>query len=118
MTSPATPTDFVLGDGENVAIGIAPGPDAAGNPGAPWDAGSVTATLSDGTELTAVVSADQTSVLITAKGPLTPVGQADVLTVTGTQNNGADTVTGSFPIDTTAEASTSVTFTPGTPVAN
>ena len=118
MTSPATPTDFALGDAQHFTIGIAPGPDSAGNPGAPWDAGSVTCSLSDGTELTAVVSADQTSVLVTAEGPLTPVGQADVLTVTGTQNNGADTVTGSFPIDTTAEASTSVTFTPGTPVAN
>jgi hypothetical protein len=118
MTSPAEPTPYVLGDFENVTIGIAPGPDAAGNPGAPWDAGSVTATLSDGTELTAAVSTDQSSVLITALGPLTPAGQSDVLTVTGTQNNGADSVTGTFPINTDAEASTTVTFTPGTPVAN
>jgi hypothetical protein len=118
MTAPAAPTPFALGDFQNVTIGIAPGPDAAGNPGAPWDAGSVTATLSDGTELTAAVSADQSSVLVTALGPLTPVGQADVLTVAGTQNNGADSVTGTFPINTDAEASTTVTFTPGAPVPN
>jgi hypothetical protein len=106
--------DFILGDGENVTLTIAPGPDAAGNPTTvPFDAGSVTATFPETTNLTATVSADQTSILVKADGPLTT---DDVLTITGTVNG--VTVTAEFPFDVDAEAPTDVVVTPGTPVAN
>jgi hypothetical protein len=117
MTTVPSPTPFALGDDENVTVGIAPGTDAAGNATTePFDAGSVVATLSDGTELSAVVSADQTSVLITALGPITALGQNDVLTVVG--DVGGRSVKGVFPINLEAGPPQSVAFTPGTPQAN
>jgi hypothetical protein len=106
--------DFILGDGQNVDLGIVPGPDAAGNPTAgAFDAGSVTATLPESTNLIATVSADQTSINVKAEGPLTT---DDVLTITGTVNGASVTV--DFPFDVDAEAPTDITVTPGTPVAN
>lgn len=107
-------TDFLLQDSEHVTLGIAPGPDAAGNPTtAPFDADSVTATLPEATNLTAVVQDNQTSVLVTALGP---VVTDDVVTISGTV--GGVPVTALFPIDVTAGPPTSITVTPGTPEAN
>lgn len=106
--------DFIVQDNQHVTLGIAPGPDAAGNPtSAPFDAGSVTATFPETTNLTAVVSADQTSVLVTAEGPLV-VG--DVLHIAGTVNGAPVSV--DFPMDVTASAPASIVVTPGTPAQN
>jgi len=106
--------DFILGDGQNVDLGIVPGTDAAGNPTtAPFDAGSVTATLPEATNLVATVSADQTSINVKAEGPLVV---DDVLTISGTVNGVP--VTADFPFDVDAEAPTTITVTPGTPNAN
>ena len=107
-------TDFVITDSQHVTLGIAPGPDAAGNPTtAPFDAGSVTATFPETTNCTAVVSADQLSVLVTAEGPLTV---DDVLTISGTV--GGVPITDDFPMDVDAGAPTAIVVTPGTPAAN
>lgn len=106
--------NFILGDHQNITLAIAPGPDKAGNPTtAPFDAGSVTAAFPETTNLVAVVSADQASVLVTAQGPLTT---DDVLTISGTVNGAPVSVL--FPMDVDAEASASITVTPGTPVEN
>jgi hypothetical protein len=105
-------SDFALQDNQNVTLAIAP-VDGAGNPTAPFDAGSVTATFPEGSNLTAVVSEDQTSVLVTAEGPLVT---DDVLTITGTV--GGTSVSVAFPIDVDASAPTSITVTPGTPETN
>ena len=107
--------DEVLGDSQHATLTLTPGPDAAGNPGLPFDAGSVTAALADGTELTAVVQPDGT-ILVTALGPLTAVGVADALTVNAT--SGGVAVTGTFPMDTTAEAAGSISGSWSAPVAN
>lgn len=114
--------DSILQDSQHVTLGIAPGPDALGNPTTiPFDAGSVTATFADSTELSAVVSGDQTSILVTALGPLTAVGVADVLHIAGTVT-GADgvavAVSVDFPMDVTAGSPKGVIVTPGTPAAN
>ena len=107
-------SDFLLQDAQHVTLGIAPGPDAAGNPTtAPFDAGSVTATFPETSNLTAVVSDDQTSVLVTALGP---VVTDDVLTISGTV--GGASVSVLFPIDVTAGPPASITVTPGTPESN
>jgi hypothetical protein len=107
--------DFLLADNQNVdvAVGLV---DAAGNAvtGDVLDAGSVTAVFVDGTELTATVSADQTSVNVAALGPLTT---DDVLTVTGTLN-GVALAPGTLAFDVGTGAPTGITLTPGTPVAN
>jgi hypothetical protein len=107
--------DTILQDNQNVTVAIGFS-DKAGNPvtGTTLDAGSVTATFPETSNLTAVVSADQTSVLVTSEGPLV-VG--DVLTVTGSLN-GAPLTAGTLPFDVTASAPASITLTPGTPVAN
>ena len=104
---------FGLEDNQNstVAIGFQ---DAAGNPVPDAiDAGTLTATLTDGSELTAVVSADQTSVLVTALGPLTA---DDTLTVSCTVGGAPFSGTEDFSVG--ASAPTSLTLTPGAPVTN
>ena len=104
---------FPLQSTWNVTLGIAPGPDAAGNPTSiTFDAGSVTATFPETTNLTAVVAADQNSILVTSEGPLV-VG--DVLSIAATVNGSV--ITADFPIDVTAGPATSIVVTPGTPVA-
>jgi uncharacterized YccA/Bax inhibitor family protein len=96
-----------------VAITLA---DAAGNPvtGDQLDAGSVTATFVDGTELSATVSADQTSVNVKALGPLTV---DDVLTVTGSLN-GVALSPGTLAFDVGVGSPASIVLAPGTPVEN
>jgi len=100
-----------LADNQSVTVAIAAG-DAAGNPtGAVLDAGSVTAGVSNAA-ITATVSADQTSVLITATGA---VVTGDTVTITGSVNAVALTP-GVATVDTTAStASTQILLTPGTP---
>ena len=104
--------DFILGDAQHVTLAIAPA-DSAGNPTAPFDAGSVTASFPETTNLTAVVSPDQLSVLVTAEGPLVT---GDVLTITGTV--GGTPVSVAFPMDVTAGPPATIIVTPGTPTAN
>ena len=108
-------SDFVLTDSQNVDVAISLA-DAAGNAvsGVSLDAGSVTATLSSGTEFSATVSADQTSVNVRALGP---VGTGDVLTVTGSFNGTALTP-GTLAFDAVVGPPATVLLTPGTPVAN
>ena len=106
--------DFIIQDNEHVTLTIAPGPDAAGNPTtAAFDAGSVTATFPETTNCTAVVSADQLSILVTSEGPLVT---DDVLHIAGTV--GGVAVTDDFPLDVTASAPTAIVVTPGTPATN
>jgi hypothetical protein len=105
-------SDFILQDDQNVTLAISP-VDAAGNPAGAFDAGSVTATFPETSNLTAVVSADQTSVLVTALGPLTT---DDVLTIAGDVNG--QSVSVAFPFDVDASAPTAINVTPGTPETN
>lgn len=107
--------DFQLLDNQNVTLTLAL-EDAEGNAvtGDTLDAGSVTATFADGSEFTAVVSADQTTVLVTATGALTI---DDVLTVTGSLNSVALTP-GTLAFDVDASTATAIGLTPGTPVQN
>ena len=105
--------DFILQDNEHVTLAIQP-VDAAGNPTAGFDDGSVTATFPETSNLTAVVSQpDQLSVLVTAEGPLVT---DDVLTITGTV--GGVSVSTTFPFDVTAGPPSAIDVTPGTPEAN
>jgi hypothetical protein len=111
---PTAATPFLLPDDDDVTLAIAPGPDAAGNPTtAPFDAGSVTAVFDETTSASAVVSADQTSVLVTALGPL---DADDVLTISGTVGGVALTV--AFPISVSAGPPTSIVVTPGALATN
>jgi hypothetical protein len=88
--------------------------DAAGNPVPDAiDAASLTATVSDPASLTAVPSVDQTSVLVTAEGPL---DAAVVLTVSCTVGGVAFSGTETF--DVGASAPTALTLTPGADVNN
>ena len=107
--------DTPLLDNQNVDVAITLA-DAAGNPvtGDALDAGSVVATLVDGTALEATVSADQTSVNVKALGPLIV---DDVLTVTGTLN-GVALSPGTLAFDVGSGAPTQIVLAPGTPVAN
>ena len=106
-------TIFGLEDNQNVTV-VVGFQDEAGNPVPDAiDAGTLTATFADGTELTAVVSADQTSILVTAVGPLTA---DDVLTVACTVSGAAFSGTEAFSVG--ASAPTSLTLTPGTPAEN
>jgi hypothetical protein len=107
--------DFQLLDDQNVTLTLAL-EDAEGNAvtGDTLDAGSVTATFADGSEFTAVVSADQTTVLVTATGALTI---DDVLTVTGSLN-GVALTPGTLAFDVDASTATAIGLTPGTPVQN
>lgn len=105
-------TDFILEDDQNVTLAISP-VDAAGNPAGAFDAGSVTATFPESSNLSAVVSADQTSVLVTAEGPLTT---DDVLTIAG--DVGGQSVSVAFPFDVTASAPTAISVVAGTPETN
>ena len=103
---------FGLADNQNVTVTIGFA-DSVGNvvPDA-IDAGSLTAHI-NGTELTATPSADQTSVLITATGPLTADDTLTVAcTVAGAQFSGTE----DFSVG--ASAPTSLTLTPGAPVNN
>ena len=77
-------SDFILNDNQHVTLTLAL-TDAQDNvvTGDKLDAGSVKATFADGSEFTAVVSADQNTVLVTATGQLT---NDDTLTVTGSLN--------------------------------
>jgi hypothetical protein len=107
-------TDFLLQDNQNVTLAIAPGPDAVGNPTtAPFDPGSVTAVFPETSNLTAVVSEDQTSILVTSEGPLVV---DDVLTITGSV--GGVVITDQFPFDVDASAPTAIVVTPGVPQVN
>ena len=107
--------DFLLGDSQNVDVALA-FTDAAGQPvtGVTLDPGSATATFSDGTEFTVTVSADQLSVNVRAIGPVV-VG--DTLTVTGSVG-GTALAPGTLAFDVVAGPASSITLTPGTPVAN
>jgi hypothetical protein len=102
-------TDFILGDNEQVTLSITP-VDAAGNPAGSFDAGSVTATFPESSNLSAVVSADQTSVLVTALGPL---ATDDVLTIAGDVNGLAISV--QFPIDVDASPAVAIGVVAGPP---
>ena len=108
-------TDFLFADNQHVDVAIALA-DAAGNPvtGDVLDAGSVTATFVSGVELSAAVSADQSTVTVTALGPLTI---DDVLTVTGSLG-GVTLSPGTLAFDVGGGAPTKITLTPGTPAAN
>jgi hypothetical protein len=106
-------TIFGLQDNQDVTleIGFA---DEAGNPVPDAiDAGTLTASFADGSELTAVPSADQTSVLVTALGPLV---SDDVLSVSCTVGGVAFSGTLAFTVGTSAP--TQLTLTPETPVTN
>jgi len=107
--------DFILNDNQHVTVTLAL-TDAANNvvTGDQLDAGSVTATFADGSEFTAVVSADQTSVLVTATGTLTI---DDVLTVTGSLN-GVALTPGTLAFDEDTSTATTINLTAGTPVNN
>lgn len=103
--------DFVLEDNQNVTLAITP-VDGAGNPAGVFDASTVTAAFADA-NLTAAVSADETSIVVTAVGPL---GTDNVLTITGSVNGVS--VSTQFPIDVIASAVSSISVTPGTPSTN
>jgi hypothetical protein len=107
-------SDFILLDDQNVDVAVNV-VDDAGNvvPGATFDAGSVTATLPETTNLIATVSADQTSVNVRAEGPLTT---DDVLTVTGAIAGTPYTATLPFDVDVSAPAG--LGLVPGTPEHN
>jgi hypothetical protein len=104
--------DFILEDDQNVVLTIEP-VDAAGNPAGAFDAGTVTATFPETSNLTAEVSADQTTVTVTALGPLTT---DDVLTIAGDVNGLAISV--AFPFDVDASPAGAIQVTPGTPSTN
>ena len=103
---------FGLEDNQNVVITVG-FDDAAGNavPDA-IDAGSLSAVFADGSEVSAVVNADNT-ITVTALGPLT---SDDVLTVTCTVNGTPFTGTAAFTIGTSVP--TGLTLTEGTPETN
>lgn len=105
-------SDFILEDDQNVELAIEP-VDALGNSVGAFDAGSVTASFPETSNLTAVVSADQTSVLVTAEGPLTT---DDVLTIAGDVNGVSVSV--QFPFDVTAGPASAIKVTAGTPATN
>jgi len=107
--------DTILGDAQHLTVTIGLN-DTGGNPvtGDVLDAGTVTATFPETTNLTAVVSADQTTVLVTAEGPLVT---GDVLTVTGSLA-GVALKPGVLPFDVTAGAASAITLTAGAPVDN
>lgn len=104
--------DFVLQDDQTVPVAIQATDDAGNSvPGVSLDAGSAAASVSDATILTAVVSADQSAVQVTAEGP-EAVGT--VVTVTGTLN--AAPVTATLAVDVTTSPATGIGLVPGTPV--
>ena len=107
--------DFLLGDNQNVDVALA-FTDAAGQPvtGVTLDPGSVSATFADATEFTVTVSADQSSVNVRAIGP---VVTGDVLTVAGSVG-GTPLTPGTLAFDVVAGPASTITLTPGTPVAN
>ena len=101
--------DFQLQTNQNVTVAIGTTPTAT------LDAGSVTAEVSDQSALTAVVSADQTSVLVTALGPAV----TDVTVTVNGSVGGVACLPGVLPIDTVSPAAqVQITLTPGTPVTN
>lgn len=104
--------DFVLQDDQTVPVAVA-AMDDAGNvvPGVLLDAGSGTVTISDPTILTGVLSADQSSVQVTAEGP-EAVGTT--VTVAGTLNGAA--VSAVLAVDVTTSPATGIGLVPGTPV--
>ena len=108
-------SDFILNDNQNVTVTVAL-TDSANNvvPTNTLDANSVKATFQDGSEFTAVVSPDQSSVLVTAKGILT---KDDLLTVTGSLNS-VQLTPGTLAFDEDTSTVTAINLVPGTPVNN
>jgi hypothetical protein len=111
-TPPTQPITLAQGQTDTIAITLA---DANGNAvaGAVLDPGA-TVTVSDGTAATAVLSADQSSVLVT---PLPAGGTAVAVQVNGTFN-GATLTPDPTTYDVTAAATavpTQIVQTPGTP---
>jgi hypothetical protein len=106
--------DFVLQDDQNVNVAVQVG-DGAGNivPGTSLDPGSVTATVSDPEVLSATVSPDQSSVNISALGP---IGTDVTVTVAGTL--GGEPLSGDIAIDVTDSPAASIILVAGTPQTN
>lgn len=101
-------SDTPLQDNQELTVAIT-FEDAAGNPVPDAiDAGTLAASFADGSALSATPSADQTSVLVTALGPLTT---DDVLTVTCTVSG--VTFSGTLAFDVGAGPATQMTLTPG-----
>lgn len=106
-------SDTPLQDNENLTVAITFS-DAAGNPVPDAiDAGSLTATFSDGSALSATIGADNASVVVTALGPLST---DDVLTVACTVAGAA--FSGTLAFDVGAGPATQLTLTPGAAEAN
>ena len=104
---------FGLQDNQNSTIAISFA-DSAGNPVPDAiDAASLTATSSDPTSVTVTPSADQTSVLATADGPL---DAAVVVTVACTVASAP--FSGTVTFDIGASAPTQLLLTPGAPAQN
>jgi len=108
-------SDFILNDNQHVTLTI----ELVDNQnnivtGDQLDPGSVKATFQSGSQFSAVVSTDQTTVLVTANGILT---QDDVLTVTGSLN-GVALKPGTLAFDEDSSIATTVNLVPSTPVNN
>lgn len=101
-------SDTPLQDNQDLTVAIT-FEDAAGNPVPDAiDAGTLTASFADGSALSATPSADQTSVLVTALGPLTT---DDVLTVACTVGGAA--FSGTLAFDVGVGPATQMALTPG-----
>ncbi len=108
--------DFQLETGFQVPCGVVVlDQNGAAIAGAVLDAGSGSASTSDPTTLTATLSSDETSVDVVTVGPL---GTGEVVTVAGSV--GGVALTGTLVVDVIAvpQVATSLSLTPGTPVAN
>lgn len=105
--------DFVLLDDQTVPVAVNIADDADNIvQGESLDAGSVTATVSDPTVLSATVSADQGSVQVEALGP-----EATGVTVTVDGSLGGVALSaGTIAVDVNASPATSIQLVPGTPV--
>src|ERR1035437_1294095 len=103
-------TNLNLGDAQTVVIDIFPADPTGATTGLAFDAGSVTAILSDTVEAEVTVDASQTFVTVRALGPVDAA--ADALLVSGTVTTASGTVSlsGTFSFNVSAGAPTSIGF--------
>ncbi len=106
--------DFVLKSNENVTVSVG-AVDSTGTPvTVTFDPGTGLATVSDAGALSAVVSADELSVVVKALGPLTT---ADIVTVTGSVS-GVALTPATLAVDVVPAPAVAITLTPGVVATN
>lgn len=103
--------NFILGDDQNVDVAVS-FKDDAGNvvAGSTLDAGSMTATFDDGSEVTATIAPDQSSVNVRANGKLST---GDTLRVNATAGGVAVPNPGVFAFEVDTTGANTIVLTPG-----